>query len=253
MRDIQSVRLLKLRLMHVVLGSVLGMSLVSSQNLWACMPHSPDDVFIARVQSIAPLKTPDQSSNFVLQFAHPQFILRRLDFDTGVAFLQTKFRSIFQSRPEQWHSAVEFKQVQQNELVIGLAYAADGNLPEIYTVSSLAVLSCTADKLSIGSPLKPFLVWDREAGRCSMSNVLKVGLLDGFLTHDQAYYLQQLQRQYPTCAALETAFPRVKSPDLQPFNPVTNASDSKGSASQSETHYDLSLWQRFKNWFGQWF
>lgn len=249
MRDTQSVRLLKLHLMRVFLGSVLGMSLINSQTLWACMPHSPDDIFIARYQSVAPLKTPDQSSNFMLQFAHPQFVLRSVDLKTGMAFLQTKLRSIFQSRPEQWHSEVEFQQLKQNEWVIGLAYAADGDAPEIYTVSALAVLSCTADKLSIGPSLKPFLVWNREVGRCSSSNVLKVGLLDGFLNHDQAYYLQQLQRQYPTCAALEAAFPKVKNQDLQQLNLF----DSNSSASQSETHQAPSLWQRFSNWFGQWF
>lgn len=213
------------------------------------MPHSPDDVFIARFQSILPLKTPNQSNNFALQFDQPKFVLRSFDLDTGLAFLQTKFRSIYQSRPEQWHSDVGFKQVKQNDLLIGLAYAVDGNLPEIYTVSSLAVISCTADKLSIGLALKPFLVWNRVAGRCSMSNLQQVGLLDGFLNDDQAYYLQRLQQKYPSCKALYAAFPAIEHKPPS----TLNSSNPNKMTSPSEEHRTFSLWETFKNWFGQWF
>jgi hypothetical protein len=167
--------------------SILGISM-GMQTLNACMPSSPNDVFIARIQSF---QFDNQSTNF--QFSKHNFIFRPLT---------TWFKY---SNPNHWKSDFRFKKIRKNDLVIGLAYSPDGAKPKDYQISSLALLHCNNDILSIAKPLSPFLAFDRKKGRCYYGNTK--GLLDGFLDHDQTYFLHKLQAKYPTCRKLYSAFP----------------------------------------------
>ncbi|WOE32919.1 MULTISPECIES: hypothetical protein [unclassified Acinetobacter] len=89
-------------------------------------------------------------------------------------------------------------------MVIGLAYTPDGAKPKDYQISSLGLLQCNNNILSISKPVADFLSWDREKGYCTYRNH---ALLNGFLDHDQAYYLHKLQVRYPTCHQLYASFP----------------------------------------------
>lgn len=148
---------------------------LSMQTVWACMPHSENDVFIARLQSSQPTLMDNQQKGFDLQFSNPRFVFRTLKM------------WFFYSTPKHWQSDFELKSITPNDLVIGLAYAASGNEPANYTVTSLATLSCKDDKLTVGKPLVPFLAWNRVEGKCGHDSSYKVGILDGFIDEDQDY------------------------------------------------------------------
>ncbi|ALF58871.1 hypothetical protein AOC03_01410 [Psychrobacter urativorans] len=209
----------------------------SMQTIWACMPHSPNDVFIARLQSSQPTLMDNQQKGFDLQFSNSRFVFRTLKM------------WFFYSTPEHWQSDFELKGIQPNDLVIGLAYAASGNEPANYTVASLATLSCKNDKLIVGKPLVSFLAWNRVEGKCGHDSSYKVGILDGFIDEDQAYYLQQLQDKYPTCNKLNAAYP--SSTDK---SGLSNSTDSVNTHStlEQESHPQTSFWEKVKFWFGQW-
>ena len=209
----------------------------SMQTVWACMPHSPNDVFIARLQSSQPTLMDNQQKGFDLQFSNPRFVFRTLKM------------WFFYSTPEHWQSDFEFKGIEPNDLVIGLAYAASGNEPASYTVASLATLSCKDDKLIVGKPLVPFLAWNRVEAKCGHDSSYKVGILDGFIDEDQAYYLQQLQDKYPTCNKLNAAYP--SSADK---SGLSNSTDSVNthSTSEQDSHPQTSFWEKIKFWFEQW-
>ena len=210
---------------------------LSMQTVWACMPHSTNDVFIARLQSSQPTLMDNQQKGFDLQFSNPRFVFRTLKM------------WFFYSTPEHWQSDFELKGIEANDLVIGLAYAASGNEPASYTVASLATLSCKDDKLIVGKPLVPFLAWNRVEGKCGHDSSYKVGILDGFIDEDQDYYLQQLQAKYATCDKLNAAFPS----DVNK-NELSNSTESVSthSASKQDSHPQTSFWGKVKLWFGQW-
>lgn len=174
---------------------ILIILFLSMQTVWACMPHSKSDVFIARLQSSQPTLMDNQQEGFDLQFSHHRFVFRTLKM------------WLMYSTTEHWQSDFELKGIEPNDLVIGLAYNQDGGKPKDYTVVSIATLSCKDDKLIVGKPLVPFLAWNRVEGKCGHNRSYKVGILDGFIEEDQAYYLQQLQAKYPTCNKLNAAFP----------------------------------------------
>ncbi len=204
---------------------ILIILFLSMQTVWACMPHSPNDVFIARLQSSQPAPIDNQQKIFDLQFSNPRFVFRTLKI------------WFFYTTPEHWQSDFEFKDIEPNDLIIGLAYAASGNEPANYKVVSLATLSCKDHKLILGKPLVPFLAWNRVEGRCGHDSRYKVGILDGFIDEDQAYYLQQLQAKYPTCNKLNAVFP-------------SNA--NKSVSEQYESQPQTSFWGKVKLWFGHW-
>ena len=164
---------------------ILIILFLSMQTVWACMPHSKSDVFIARLQSSQPTLMDNQQEGFDLQFSHHRFVFRTLKM------------WLMYSTTEHWQSDFELKGIEPNDLVIGLAYNQDGGKPKDYTVVSIATLSCKDDKLIVGKPLVPFLAWNRVEGKCGHNRSYKVGILDGFIEEDQAYYLQQLQAKYP--------------------------------------------------------
>ena len=95
----------------------------------------------------------------------------------------------------------------------------------------------------------PFLAWNRVEGRCGHDSSYKVGILDGFIDEDQAYYLQQLQAKYPTCDKLNAAFPSGTDK-----NELSNSheSGSTHSASKQDSHPQISFWEKVELWFGQW-
>ena len=203
---------------------ILIILFLSMQTVWACMPHSPNDVFIARLQSSQLTLMDNQQKGFDLKFSNPRFVFRTLKM------------WFFYSTPEHWQSDFELKGIEPNDLVIGLAYAASGNEPASYTVASLATLSCKDDKLIVGKPLVPFLAWNRENGSCRHDSHDGIGILDGFIDEDQEYYLQQLQAKYPNCNKLNAAFP----------------SGADKSASEQGSHAQTSFWGKIRLWFGQW-
>lgn len=214
--------------------TVFSVLLLSTQALWACMPHSPNDVFIGRFQASLPVHTQGDTALFQLQFSHPRFVFRTL-----------KARLLY-SNPEQWQSTFALKGINPNDLMIGLAYAPSSNEPTTYRAASLAALHCQDDVLSLGKPLVPFLAWDRDGGRCRTDSHNVVGILDGFIEQDQAAYLQQLQIKYPTCAQLYAAFPSdIDENDLQA------AAQPKGSEKQDHQQ-PPSFWYTVKLWLTQW-
>ena len=216
---------------------ILTILFLSMQTVWACMPHSPNDVFIARLQSSQPTLMDNQQKGFDLQFSNSRFVFRTLKM------------WFFYSTPEHWQSDFELKGIEPNDLVTGLAYNQDGSQPENYTVVSLATLSCKDDKLIVGKPLVPFLAWNRVEGKCGHDSSYKVGIMDGFIDEDQDYYLQQLQAKYATCDKLNAAFPS----DVNK-NELSNSTESVSthSASKQDSHPQTSFWGKVKLWFGQW-
>lgn len=214
--------------------SILIILFLTTQTLWACVPHSPNDVFVSRLQSSQSTLIDNQQKGFDLQFSNPRFVFRTL---------KTWF---MYSTPEQWQSDFELKGIKANDLVIGLAYNQDGNKPASYTVVSLATLSCKDDKLIVGKPLVPFLAWNRAEGKCGHDRSYKVGILDGFINEDQAYYLQQLQAKYPTCDKLNSAFP--SNADKSSLS-NSHESINTRSVSKQNSHPQISFWEQIKVWF----
>ena len=214
---------------------ILIILFLSMQTVWACIPHSKSDVFIARLQSSQPTLMDNQQKGFDLQFSNPRFVFRTLKM------------WFFYKTPEYWQSDFELKSIKPNDLVIGLAYAASGHEPANYTVASLATLSCKDDKLIVGKPLVPFLAWNRVEGKCGHNSSYKVGILDGFIEEDQAYYLQQLQAKYPTCNKLNAAFPS----NAASSGSIDNTSSiDRHRASEKESNPQTSFWEKIKLWFG---
>ncbi|KXO84347.1 hypothetical protein AYK86_07440 [Acinetobacter venetianus] len=175
-------------------GFFLVLNITLSINLaFACAPHSPNDVFIARLQSVQQLSS---SNHKQLTFQYPDFIFQNL------------LTKIFSSKPKQWHSDFSIKTIKSNDLVIGLAYPPDKMTPQNYQISSLALLHCDKNIITIDHPISPFSAWNRRTQRCNNQSI-PMKLLDGFLEHDQTYYLKKLHQKYPTCGALFSAFPKL--------------------------------------------
>lgn len=216
---------------------ILIILFLTMQTVWACMPHSDNDVFIAGLQSSQPIQISADQDGFDLQFSNPRFIFRTLKM------------WFFYSKPEQWQSYFKPKGIEPNDLVIGLAYSPDGEKSQNYTVASLATLSCKDDKLIIGKPLSPFLAWNRKNSSCRHDSHNDIGILDGFIGEDQEYYLQQLQAKYPTCSKLNAAFPsRADKSTLGNSTESTNTP----SASKPDSRAQTSFWTKIRIWFGQW-
>lgn len=129
------------------------------------------------------------------------------------------FRSLFDefryTRPTQWYSTFSTESVVKNSLIIGLAYTPDGGKPEQYEIVSFAALRCENDRLIIANPIVPFLACNKQTSNCAIGNRKTVGILDGFLEHNQSYYLTKLQQKYPTCQQLNAAFPTMGIHDIQ--------------------------------------
>ena len=214
---------------------ILIILFLSMQTVWACMPLSKNDVFIARLQSSQPILMDNQQKGFDLQFSHYRFVFRTLKM------------WLMYSKTEHWQSDFELKGIKPNDLVIGLAYNQDGSRSKDYTVVSTATLSCKDDKLIVGKPLMPFLPWNRAEGKCGHNSSYQVGILDGFIEENQAYYLQQLQAKYPTCDKLNTAFPinAVSSGSID-----NTPSIDRHRASEKESNPQTSFWEKIKLWFG---
>ena len=216
---------------------ILIILFLSMQTVWACMPHSKSDVFIARLQSSQPTLMDNQQKGFDLQFSQHRFVFRTLKM------------WLMYSTTEHWQSDFELKGIEPNDLVIGLAYNQDGGKPKDYTVVSIATLSCKDDKLIVGKPLVPFLAWNRVEGKCGHDSSYKVGIMDGFIDEDQAYYLQQLQDKYPTCNKLNAAFP--SGTDKRGLSNSTDSANTH-STSKQDSHPQISFWEKVKFWFRQW-
>ena len=191
---------------YVLAGFVLC-GIMSITPGFACMPHSPDDVFIARFQSSQAMN--QENTNFAVALSSDQFIFR--------SFMD-RWRY---SNPKQWHSAFSSEHVAKDSLIIGLAYTPDGGKPEQYQITSFAELSCKNDQLSISKPIAPFLAWNRSTSSCVHTDQQTIDILDGFLEHDQAYYLAQLQQKYPTCEKLNEAFPSLEKANAHHSQSVT--------------------------------
>ncbi|OEY93435.1 hypothetical protein BJD20_04525 [Acinetobacter proteolyticus] len=166
--------------------------ILSISTAFACAPHSPKDVFIARVQSIH-----KQSSDTQNQF----------EFQPARFVFQHFLTKLFTPKPTQWHSDFPAKTIKTNDLVIGLAYPADSATPSNYQISTMALLACEKNIISIDHPIAPFTAWDRQVKSCSKAPS-SIKLLDGFLEYDQNYYLAKLHQKYPSCEALFSAFPK---------------------------------------------
>ena len=170
------------------------------QSVRACMPLSPNDVFIARYHDS--LEIPG-SSDFIFQLSSGQFIFRaKLDED--------KYK-----KPTQWKSTFSSQNIEKGSLIIGLAYTPDFAKLEQYQIASFATLSCAHNQLSVSRPVQPFLAWNRQMAKCTIGGrktigIKTIGILDGFIDYDQSHYLAKLQQKYPTCEQLNKAFPSLE-------------------------------------------
>ena len=162
------------------------------QSVMACMPHSPNDVFIARYHDSLEIQG---SSDLIFQLSSGQFIFR------------SKQDEVKYKKPTQWKSTFSSQNIEKGSLIIGLAYTPDGAKPEQYQITSFATLSCAHNQLSVSRPVQPFLAWNKQTSNCSTVDRSEVGILDGFIDYDQTHYLAQLQQKYPTCEQLNKAFP----------------------------------------------
>lgn len=161
----------------------------------ACMPHSPNDVFIARYHGSLALQ---ESSDFIFQLSSGQFIFR------------SKLDEVKYKKPTQWKSTFSSQNIEKDSLIIGLAYTPDGAKPQQYQIASFATLSCAHNQLSVSRPVQPFLAWNRLMAKCTIGGRKTIGILDGFIQYDQSHYLAQLQQKYPTCEQLNKAFPSIE-------------------------------------------
>ncbi|MDO5542533.1 MAG: hypothetical protein Q4F77_04400 [Acinetobacter sp.] len=172
------------------------------------MPHSPNDVFIARYQGSLAVQ---ESSDFIFELSSGQFIFRSI-------LDEVKYK-----KPTQWYSGFSGKSTAKNQLIIGLAYAPDGAEPQQYQVISFATLNCKNDQFVISKPIAPFLAWNKQTSNCSTGDRAEVGILDGFIDYDQTHYLAQLQQKYPTCEQLNKAFPLFEMEEnSQDWNLLSN-------------------------------
>ena len=170
------------------------------QSVRACMPLSPNDVFIARYHDSLEIQG---SSDFIFQLSSGQFIFR------------SKLDEVKYKKPTQWKSTFSSQNIEKGSLIIGLAYTADGAKPEQYQIASFATLSCAHNQLSVSRPVQPFLAWNRQMAKCAIGGrktigIKTIGILDGFIQYDQSHYLAQLQQKYPTCEQLNKAFPSLE-------------------------------------------
>lgn len=165
------------------------------QSVMACMPHSPNDVFIARYHGSLPVQ---ESSDLILQLSSGQFIFR------------SKLDEVKYKKPTQWKSKFSSQNIEKGSLIIGLAYTPYGAKPQQYQIASFATLSCAHNQLSVSRPVQPFLAWNRQMAKCTIGGRKTIGILDGFIQYDQSHYLAQLQQKYPTCEQLNKAFPSIE-------------------------------------------
>ncbi len=121
--------------------------ILSISTAFACAPHSPKDVFITRVQSIQK-RSSDTQNQF--EFQHVRFVFQHF------------LTKLFTPKPTQWHSDFPAKTIKTNDLVIGLAYPADSDAPNNYQISTLALLGCEKNIISIDHPIAPFTAWDNK-------------------------------------------------------------------------------------------
>lgn len=196
--------------------------LFSISHATACMPHTPEDVFIARFQTFAANQV--NAPNVTIHLTAEKFIFR-----SGL----DKFRY---SMPKQWYSSFAIKNISKEQLIIGLGYAPDGTKADEYQIVSFAALNCENDRLSISKPIAPFLAWNKETANCAHNNHQTVGILDGFMEHNQKYYLAKIQEKYKTCKQLAEAFPQSQ---------VENKDHSSSSIFKV-------LWERLIKWLQFW-
>lgn len=168
------------------------------QSVSACMPLSPNDVFIASYHDSLAIQG---SSDFIFQLSSGQFIFRsNLD--------EVKYK-----KPTQWKSTFSSQNIEKGSLIIGLAYTPDFDKLEQYQIASFAILSCAHNQLSVSRPVQPFLAWNQQMAKCTIGGRKTIGILDGFIQYDQAHYLAKLQQKYPTCEQLNKAFPSFEMED----------------------------------------
>ncbi|MDU2407729.1 MAG: hypothetical protein E7D55_05745 [Acinetobacter junii] len=98
------------------------------------------------------------------------------------------------------------KTIKTNDLIMGLAYPSNHNTSQKYQIVSLALLDCKENTISIDLPIAPFTAWNRRIKGCN--NESSIRLLDGFLEHDESFYLKKIHQKYPTCEALFSAYPK---------------------------------------------
>lgn len=185
--------------MKTVLLTILSLSLISTAN--ACMPSSPADVLVGRIASIdkgGELQRQSQSNQgFTMKFT-----------DYNWAFRTWKQWFIFPSA-RSFEGVFDVNSLKPNDIVVALSSYYDGGKKHNYRIDSIAKLTCQNNKLSLQKPLVLPVSWNREMKSCGVSKNY-AGILDGFTDNNQAYYLAKLQQKYPTCDALEKAFPTVK-------------------------------------------
>lgn len=158
----------------------------------SCMPVSPEDVFIGRYGTVHQKKLNSVVSQPYIQ--QPKFIFR--------SFVQNLYRG----NPKEIQSTLPIKGFREKELMIGLAYAADGRKVNQYHLLAFAKLSCTNDQIKIAKVTGDYLYWNRVLKTCQSNLKNPQSLLNGFISHNEVYYLERLRNKFPTCEKLYQAF-----------------------------------------------
>lgn len=166
--------------------------------LWvfACMPPSPWEVMIGRIDSL------DETSSWVLDvgFSSYGFPFRDYTYDDPTSW---KYRPYSDLTLRQ-----EFpKDIQSGSLIIALSDSQDGSYPYDYSIFHITTLSCKDDVLGLGKTYGTVMWWDRKSGKCGYK---AHSLIDVFPDWDEDIWLKKLQEKYPTCASLGEVFPTQK-------------------------------------------
>lgn len=177
-----------------------GFGLVIALPALACMPPTPENTLLARLDNIEPSNNvqsyTQEKHGYLLDFSHPSFIFKSL---SGRAVSRI---------PNQFEATFNPKNVKPHDLVMALADYYDGGHQENYRIYAIAPVTCQNNRIELG---KPILApdnpgWNRQTHRCGVSN--DTGILDGTLgDKSQTEYLAEIQAKYPTCEALYKAYP----------------------------------------------
>lgn len=172
-------------------------------NSYGCLPLAPSTVMIGRIKDVAPVKH-NKSRSVKSPSVNVNFSSARFIFDNWRGRLE-------RIRPTEFTMDIRYGAFNPDDLVLALSDYQDSNKQHEYRIYAVARMSCKRDSISLEklSPAQQRAGWDRRLGQCATSP--QPDILDGFVEQPQSYFMEKLQKMYPTCRELEHAFPRIKN------------------------------------------
>lgn len=181
---------------RLILMTCISLSSLS----FACAPLTPNTTMLARLEAIKPSAevqsyTTDKQG-YLLYFSHPNFVFRSF------------WDSLSKKVPTQFEATFNPTNVKPHDLIIALSDYYNGSKPQEHRIYAIAPVTCQNNVIKLGRPIlapdNPG--WNRQTARCGVSK--NTGILDAFIgDKSQADYLKELQAKYPTCDALQSAYP----------------------------------------------